>query len=346
MPPVFCRHGRFENRCAICRSEKAGAEPKAKEPAAKGTARRRAAGTASARGAARTPRRRGVVTGSLTRHADDGFRSELVPGLRASAAADDLAREMAAAEARLDALGTPDAGLWLAVSERSDDDALPALAAALVLAIASPDADAGSVATAAAALDALGDGTPDADALAAADEVLVAGPRGPRGSDAEGVVAAVVAKLTARGAGSVTAALRGEASWSAERRFARLFDALSVRGLPRAVRFDLMTALGRSGVVDARAGALALGADQVTDAAKRVFAVSDTVLLERRVTALAEAGALEIDVIEQALWNVAGADATGAGAAARWASARPATTLGLSAAADEARVAELREALG
>src|SRR4051794_16967856 len=107
--PTFCRHGRFEASCAICRNEKAKAEPQTSRPASKGTAARQPASSSAAAPAGRT-RSRTVVTGKLTRNADDGFRSELLPGIRSSADAMVLAQELTVAEARLSAIATDEAG--------------------------------------------------------------------------------------------------------------------------------------------------------------------------------------------------------------------------------------------
>ena len=81
--PTFCRHGRFEASCAICRQEKEKAEPKTVTPRAKGTAARRPSSSVKSATGTST-RSRGVVTGKLQRAADDGFRSELLPGIRST----------------------------------------------------------------------------------------------------------------------------------------------------------------------------------------------------------------------------------------------------------------------
>lgn len=342
--PTFCRHGRFEASCAICRQEQAKAAPKAVTPRAKGTTARRPSGSETRAAGTGTPRKRGVVTGKLERPADDGFRSELLPGVRSTADALRLAEELTAAEARLSSYGTEAAGPWALVADLAGEPH-KAFAAALVVAVASPDTSADSVATAAAALAAVqaADATLDSlDAIGGATEaqsILSAGPRGPRAHDAAAIALAVPAQLAHRSGGSLEAALAGEQAWSAERRFARLLDRLALRGLPRAVRFDLLVALGRSGALPVRADALHLGADQVTDAAKRLFAVADTALLERRAAALVDATGVSFDALELALWNVAGVDAGAGGAAARWSTAKPGTDLGLPGApdADEAQ---------
>lgn len=281
-----------------------------------------------------------MVTGRLQRAADDGFTSALLPGVRSSQTALQLARELTAAEARLSVYGTADAGAWTTVTDLAGEPHR-AFVAALVVAVASPDGPAGSASTAAAALAALQSADPSLtalDAIADAPElaqVLEAGPRGPRAHDASAAALAVPAQLAQRSGGSLEAALAGEAGWTSERRFARLLDRLALRGLPRAVRYDLLVGLGRSGVLPIRAEALHLGADQVTDAAKRIFAVAETALLERRAAALVDATGVTFDALELALWNLAGADAGAGGAAARWSTAKPATDLGLAGAPDD-----------
>lgn len=335
--PTFCRHGRFEASCAICRQEKAKAEPKPVASPKKGTGARRPASSVRAP-SSRPARSRSVVTGKLQRHADDGFSSELLPGVRSSAAALDLARELVTAEARLEAL--PSSQGWEVVAAHAGEPA-KAFIVALTLAVASPDGPGGSAPTVAAALAALQAGVPELDdvaGVAAASElavVLDAGPRGPRAHDASALALAAPAALSQRHGGSLETALAGDANWTPERRFARLLDRLALKGLPRAVRYDTLVGLARCGALPVKADALHLGSDQVTDAAKRLFAVADVALLERRAAALADATGVTFDALELALWNVAGADAAGTGAASRWATAKPATDRGVDVAIDE-----------
>jgi hypothetical protein len=337
--PTFCRHGRFEASCAICRQEQTKAQPRAATPRDKGTAARRPT-SSTARTSAAPTRSRGVVTGKLQRAADDGFRSELLPGVRSTADALHLARELTAAEARLSAYATPEAGPWSLVADLAGEPHR-AFVAALIVSVASPDNAAGSTPTAVAALAAVQAADASLSALdvvggaTEAQSILTAGPRGPRAHDAAAIALAVPAQLAQRSGGSLEDALAGEAAWSPERRFARLLDRLALRGLPRAARFDLLTALGRSGALPVSADALHLGGDQVTDAAKRLFAVADTALLERRAAALVDATGVTFDALELALWNIAGADAGAGGAAARWSTAKPATDLGLPGTADD-----------
>ena len=57
-------------------------------------------------------------------------------------------------------------------------------------------------------------------------------------------------------AGSQDAAFTGEESWTPERRFGRVFERLALPGFTRAVRFDLLTALGAAGRYPLEADAL------------------------------------------------------------------------------------------
>jgi hypothetical protein len=104
--------------------------------------------------------------------------------------------------------------------------------------------------------------------------------------------------------GSQDAAFAGEAAWSPERRFARAFERLALPGLHRDARFDLLVTLGELGLHDMRAGTLQFGGpDETTVAAKRVFGIADTLLLERRASEFAAAGEVPLAALDLALWN-------------------------------------------
>ena len=62
--------------------------------------------------------------------------------------------------------------------------------------------------------------------------------------------------------------------------------------------------LGQLGLHELRAGTLQLGgADETTVAAKRVFGIADTLLLERRASEFAAAGEVPLAALDLALWN-------------------------------------------
>ena len=75
-------------------------------------------------------------------------------------------------------------------------------------------------------------------------------------------------------------------------------------------RYDLLVTLGRLGLYELRADSLHLtsaseahSGDLTTLAAKRVFAIGDPLLLERRARALAEAISVPIETLDLALAN-------------------------------------------
>ena len=75
-------------------------------------------------------------------------------------------------------------------------------------------------------------------------------------------------------------------------------------------RYDLLVTLGRLGLYELRADSLHLSSaseahfgDLTTLAAKRVFAIGDPLLLERRARTLAEAVSVPIETLDLALAN-------------------------------------------
>ena len=275
--PLFCRHNRLTTNCPIC-SRELQAEQRAKAPPRSTTAR-----TSTAK-RARSTTRSGVVTKRVARAADDGYRSVLAPGLRATADAERLAVALTGAAARLEPPG-PYGGIR-DVPDREDATWL-----AFLVALASPDAPD----LQRALLDAppsWADGVPEdlSDALR-------------RTADSY--------RAWAGRAGSQSAAFEGEAGWNAVRRFARVYERLALPGFVRDRRFDLLTALGAAGLYELEAGELQLGADQdpTTLAAKRLLVSGDTRLLERRARDLAEACELPLAALDRglAVWNKPGA---------------------------------------
>jgi hypothetical protein len=108
-----------------------------------------------------------------------------------------------------------------------------------------------------------------------------------------------------RHGGSQAAALSGDDNWSAERRFQRVFERLSLPGFHRAGRFELLVSLGRLGLVDVAPPELQLGeaSDPAVLAAKRIFGIGERFLLERRVADLAAAAEVPLDAFDLALFN-------------------------------------------
>ena len=344
--PEFCRHNRFLANCPICARERAQAAAPRRAPGVTrtgGPVTRKRTTSAGRGGGSRSSG--GLRVRQLAREADDGFRSPLLPGVKASGAAQRLAEELAFARARLDALARAPFGLYAEVARLAAGAPEPAggIAApggapagdreeatwlAFLIAYLGPldgeDPFAGvraaRVPWAGGALPALGD--------------VALGPRSAH-ERARGDATLAAYRAWAQRAGSQAAAFAGEAAWTPQRRFARAFERLALPGLRRDARFDLLETLGRLGVYELEAGSLALGGDdEVTVAAKRVFAIGDALLLERRAAELAQACGIPLAALDLALWN--------------W--SRPAagdrTTLGFAGEPDAAAFARAGDALG
>jgi len=261
--------------CPIC-SRDLQADLRAKAPPRPGRSR-------SASGGSSTSRPRGVVTRKLARAADDGYRNGLVPGLRATADAERLAAALAAAAARLEPPGP-----YPEIADEPDLEEATWLA--FLLALVGPEAPELQVA--------IREGRPS-----------WASGETPELPDARRRTADAYRAWVGR-AGSQQAAFTGEASWTPERRFARVFERLALPGFARAARFDLLTALGAAGRYELNAGELQLaaGEDATTDAAKRVLVSGDRLLLERRARELADACDVPLGALDRALavWGTPG----------------------------------------
>ncbi len=230
----------------------------------------------------------------LHQAADDGYRSELVTGLKATADAERLATELAFATARLAQLAADPPGLYADIVTL--DDAEEALWLAFLTAYVCPLPD-------------------DADPFANVREAHVPWAsgelprldtaRGPRGAvDPDAGERTILAYRTwVKRAGSQSAAIAGEPSWTPERRFDRVFERLALPGLGRDQRFELLVSLGRLGLAELRPASLQLGDGDTTIAAKRVFGIGDKLLLERRARTLADAVDVPIEALDLALFN-------------------------------------------
>jgi hypothetical protein len=292
VPPSFCRHNRFLQNCPICRQP----EAPAKRPARPASSRARSASG----GATRTTRSNAVRVRQLTQAADDGYRSELVPGLKATADAERLAAELAFASARLEEFADDPPGLYADIVTMDDPE--EALWLAFLVAFicpaesADPDVDDPFAPIRAAHVP-----------WASGELPRLAGVRGGPRSQLSDPVTSEKTVLAYRAwavrAGGQHAAFSGEATWTAQRRFDRVFERLSLPGLHRDGRYELLVSLGRLDVLPAQPATLRFTDDAATLAAKRVFGIGDTVLLERRASALAEAAELPIEALDLALHN-------------------------------------------
>ena len=314
--PSFCRHNRFVQNCPICREPEA---PKTRARSA-GSGRTRTPGGSPSRsssagtGSSRSAPSRGVRVRQLARAAEDGYRSELVPGLKASADAERLADELAFASARLRELAVDPPGLWAEVSAESDRE--EALWLLFLVAWLSPlegedpwaAVEAARVPWASGELPRVSPETPRGPRAAAGPgsargrlgvSRLVTGP-----TPVEPARTVEAYRAWTARAGSQEAALLGDASWTPERRFDRDFERLALPGLGRAQRFDLLVAAGRLGLADVHVFALHPSDDDPGSmAAKRVFGIGERFVLERRAADLADEADVPLEALELALFN-------------------------------------------
>jgi hypothetical protein len=314
----FCRHNRFIQRCPICRETVPGFAPEPRPVKRSGSATSsNAAGVSPssptgragsqlrgvARGAARGARE--VHVRRETRAQDDGYRCDLVPGIRSSHDAKRLVEEIGFSAGRLLALTTSPPGVY--GEARDCEDIEQATWMCFMCAYLSPLQGAQSFAGIRQALvHSWSSGElPDLEDV----------PLGPRSSHdpVRGVETVLAYRRFAEHAGSQEHAFAGEPEWIPQRRFTRVFERLALPGFGREGRYDLLVALGRLGMYELRADSLHLStrsvrspsgvADRVLEAAKRVFGIGDPVLLERRAQALAQAIATPIEALDLALWN-------------------------------------------
>jgi hypothetical protein len=313
----FCRHNRFIERCPICRETVPGlAQPT-------GGGRRTRAGVAegsegAARGGARrggSPRvrRRGGLHVSHERRAeDDGYRSPLAPGLRASQDAVRLAEEIAFAQGRLLALTAAPPDLYGEMREQEDPEQAMwmCFVSAYLCPLEGPDPFAGI--RRALQADWRAGELPDLDSI----------PLGPRTShdpargDAtlraylQWAARADRSQIDRSQIGQQALAFTGDPLWTPPRRFERLFERLTLPGLARMGRYELLLTLGRIGLCELHAEALYLtnapGAahgDLATVAAKRVFGIGEQMHLEHRALELAQAMSAPVEALDLALAN-------------------------------------------
>jgi hypothetical protein len=251
------------------------------------------------------------------RAVEDGYSSPLLPGLRASADALRLAEELSFADGRLLALASAPSG---ESGPGVVESGLPDLYAE-ARALRSGDLEQASwICFLSAYLSPLEGPDPfagirqalqsDRDSL---DGLGLEGiPLGPRTShDPARAADTVVAYRAWYGqAGSQALAFTGDPSWTPQRRFERLFERLALPGFTRAARYELLVLLGSLELYPLqadslqRSGTRATGVEDATAlAAKRVFAIGDPLLLERRAQALAEAVEIPLAALDLALAN-------------------------------------------
>jgi hypothetical protein len=300
--PTFCRHNRLVQNCPICAREQAVEMRPVVSPGGQTTRPARTTSAAATNGgAARRPATirgggRGVIVRRLSRGAEDGFRSALLPGLRSGADAQRLAEELVFATTLLARLAADPPGLYAEVADPAGDVEERTWLAFQIAYLGPLDGDAPFAGIEQARTSWSSGEAPRFDGV-------VTGPRNAyEAGRAQQTITAY--RAWAQRAGSQAAAFTGEASWTAERRFSRGFERLALPGLNRGARFELLTSLGRLGVYGLRAGALGFGGnDPVTLAAKRVLGIGDPLLLERRAADLADACGLPLEAFDVGLFN-------------------------------------------
>src|SRR3954451_17820087 len=221
-------------------------------PASRGGGRRPAA-------AAKSPTRRRSPTRAgdlhvrrMARAEDDGYDGWAVPGLRATIEAQRLADAIAFGATRLQELRSAPPGLYADAAAAGGEEGLWL---AFLIAYLSPVEGQDTWAGIAHARTSWAAGeVPDLEGVAL-------GPRS--GHDASRGLATIVAyRARAERAGSQAAALAAaEASLTAQRRFDRAFERLSLPGLRRAPRYEFLVIAGRLGLLDIEPSSLLLGTD-------------------------------------------------------------------------------------
>jgi hypothetical protein len=300
--PTFCRHNRLVQNCPICAREQqvelrpvvSSATPKVAAPRPPREGSRGEAGAARVR-APRAMSGSGLRVRRLARGADDGYACRLVPGLHSSADAARLADEIAFAVRRLELLETEPPGLYATIAAGGDVEERTWLA--FLSAYLSPLPGESPF----AAIEAVA--TPWASGELPDLAEVALGPRTAH-DPARGTATLKAYRAWAARAGSQERAFTGEPTWTAERRFDRVFERLALPGLHRDARYELLVTLGRLGVYELRGGALHLGgADRVTLAAKRALGIGDPMLLGRRAADLASACQVPTEALDVGFWN-------------------------------------------
>jgi hypothetical protein len=246
------------------------------------------------------------------RAVEDGYSSPLLPGLRASADAARLAEEIAFSTGRLLVLQgeraeLPPPDLYAQARSLVADDLEQATWTCFLIAYLCPLEGSEPFAGIRQALQVPRDELRDLSDIPLGPRTSHDPARGARTLDAyrQWIAQADRSKI-----GQQALAFSGDASWTAQRRFERLLERTALPGLSRAARYELLTLLGALGAYELAADSLhfstarAGGAeDPATLAAKRVFAIGDPLLLDRRAAALAAAVEAPIASLELALAN-------------------------------------------
>jgi hypothetical protein len=297
MSSLFCRHNRPTANCPICSREfedqlRSSAPEKARSSRARKSSRSKREQTGSVTKSTRTRHTASrLITKKLERPQDDGYRCNLVPGIRATADAKRLAQALARAISRLQFPGP-----YHAVADQPNSEAATYLA--FLLALVGREAhDLHEIIVA----DFQSEG--NFDVFSQTDNF---------GALALPVTASIPEHLqktiTAYNAwiqrfGSQKSAFIGEEEWSPTRRFARVFERLAFPNFGRSERFELLVTLNSTEIYELEPDSLFVPADDdVSIAAKRLLHSGEKLFLERRVRELADGCDVPIAALDYAFW--------------------------------------------
>ena len=239
-----------------------------------------------------------------SRFADDGYRSSLVPGLRASSDAQRVAQEIGFAAGRLLALNQTPPDIY--AEARAQSDIEQASWICFLAAYISPLQDEDPFRGIRTVL-----AQPAGDWHSGLLPDLQEIPLGPRTAHdpARGPSTLQAYRRWAQNSGSQAQGLAGDPGWSSGRRFERAFERLAIAGFSRAGRYELLVTLGALELYELRAEALhpapssGRSPDLMTTSAKRIFGIGDTINLERRAHALAQQIDVPLASLDLALAN-------------------------------------------
>jgi hypothetical protein len=247
---------------------------------------------------------------------EDGYSSLLVPGLRASADAERLAQELAFSNGRLQVLASltpqsvaqaPPEDLYAQTRALVVEDLEQATWTCFLIAYLCPLEGPEPFAGIRQALQVPRDELSDLADVPLGPRTSHDQARGTRTLDAYRQWAAQADRSKI---GQQALAFGGDGGWSPQRRFERVLERIALPGFARGARYELLMLLGALDAYDLQAASLhfsggrAGGAeDPATLAAKRVFAIGDPLLLDRRAASLAEAVGVPVGSLELALAN-------------------------------------------
>lgn len=234
----------------------------------------------------------------MERAPDDGYDSELVPGLRSSEDAKRLAEALSFSAARLEQLATAPTGLYAEVANEKDREEAAWLC--FLIAYISPlETETPFSAIEAARVPWSTGELPNLDGIEL-------GPRAAH-DPAHGTHTIEAYRTWASKAGSQIEALAGDAGLSPQRRFDQLWGRLALPGFRRRSRFEFLLLSSKLGLADVEPWTLmykdAGAMSTVGLAARRVFGSGDAIELRKRSARLMDAVDLPMAALDLALWN-------------------------------------------